>query len=71
MGEKKAEVGKPTVLFERRGRDIMRIHEWTDTECKIFEKIGKNSKKKLIESKPKRQVPSDSNLSDYIMSSKK
>ena len=42
-GAKPAEVGKPLVLFEKRG-EILKIHEWSETEYCLYEKKGKNKK---------------------------
>lgn len=42
-----------TILFENIGHDILRIHEITNKEYKIFEKKGKD--KKILISKEKRR----------------
>ena len=38
------------VLFEKNKNNILYIHEWSETEYKIFKKIGKN-KKTFVSSK--------------------
>lgn len=42
-----------TILFENLGRDILKIHEITQKEYKIFEKKGKD--KRILISKEKRR----------------
>lgn len=49
-GDLPVEEGKPIVMFERH-KNVLLIHEWTKTEYKKFEKIGKD-RKKLVECKP-------------------
>lgn len=46
-GQKPAEKGKPLTMFERN-RNVMYIHEWSDTCYKRYEKVGKN-RKQLVE----------------------
>lgn len=53
FGKGKEEYNKPIVLYEN-SKKIKKVHEWTDTECKVYEKIGK--KQKLISSRKKRDV---------------
>ena len=47
FGELPAEKGKHLTLFEKKRGGILVIHEWSDTEYKIFNKIGKD-KKQLV-----------------------
>jgi len=44
FGELPTEKGKPTVIFERPSRDVLRIREYMKNEVKIYEKEGKNRK---------------------------
>jgi hypothetical protein len=46
--------GEPSILFERQG-SVMLIHESTDKETRIYEKVGKEPKilKEIIKRKPK------------------
>lgn len=53
FGDKKEEYGQPTTMFESTREGIMYIHEYTSTEYKKFEKIGKE-KKKLILTVPRK-----------------
>ena len=50
LGDKPAESGQNTIMFEKKRGGVMHIHEINQYEYKIFEKIGKE-KKKLISSK--------------------
>jgi hypothetical protein len=50
LGDKPAEHGQPTIMFEKKRGGVMNIHEIDQYEHKIFEKIGKE-KKRLISSK--------------------
>lgn len=50
-GELPAIAGQPTVLFERKN-NILFIHEWTDTEYKIWHQEGKD-RKTLHSSRPR------------------
>lgn len=43
-GDKKAERGQPVTMFERKNKDILHIHEWTDDEYFLYQKEGKNRK---------------------------
>ena len=43
-GEKPAEKGKPLVLFDRKKGGVMVIHEWSDTEYRVYHKQGKEKK---------------------------
>ena len=56
-GKRPAEVGKPTVLFDRKRGGVMVIHEWTDTEYKIYHKHGKD--KKILHSSQQRKPKRD------------
>lgn len=42
-GNLKAEEGQPTIMFEKKN-GILVIHEWTNTEYKIWHKEGKENK---------------------------
>lgn len=43
-GELREKIYEPRVMFEKKAGDILIIHEYTDTEYKIFEKHGKDKK---------------------------
>ena len=43
-GELSEKLYEPRVMFEKKAGDILIIHEYTDTEYKIFEKHGKDKK---------------------------
>lgn len=43
-GDLPREIGKPTVLFDRRRGGVMVIHEWSPDEYKVYEKKGKDRK---------------------------
>lgn len=65
-GELPAQRGKPTILFEKCRGGILKIHEHTETEERIYEKQGK-TRKKLIYSKYKRKKKlGGTSLIDYI-----
>lgn len=55
FGDLEKEHNQPIILFEKLRNDVMRIHELDSEYYKIFEKIGKNSKRVLI-SKDKRRI---------------
>jgi hypothetical protein len=44
LGEKPAEPGRPHVMFERKGKDLLIIHESDEYEIRRYEKKGKNRK---------------------------
>ena len=54
MGELPEEPGRPTVMFERKNRDLLIIRESDDYEVRIFEKRGKN--RKILTQKIKRNT---------------
>ena len=57
-GELPAELGQPTVLFDRRRGGIMVIHEWSTNEYKKYEKQGKEHKVLVHTSaRRKRELP--------------
>ena len=67
-GEKKAEKNKPTILFEKN-RGVLKIHEITEKDHKIYEKKNKKSKNKLISDIKRGENPflkNSYNLLDYI-----
>jgi hypothetical protein len=43
-GDLPREIGKPTVLFDRRRGGVMVIHEWSPNEYRVYEKKGKGRK---------------------------
>jgi len=47
LGHRKEERDEPTIMFERRGKDILHIHEYDNYQHRIYEKKGK-AKKILI-----------------------
>ena len=51
-GERPAESGQPTVLFDRR-RGLLVIHEWTETEYRVYNKKG--SARKVLQSCTRRR----------------
>jgi hypothetical protein len=53
-------------MFEKKDGDILIIHEYTDTEYKIFEKRGKD-KKNLIHQEPKKKKNSKLSIMDYCV----
>lgn len=53
-GDLPREVGRPTVLFDRKRGGIMVIHEWTPDEYRIYEKKGKE-RKVLVSCKARRK----------------
>jgi hypothetical protein len=53
LGDKPAEHGQPTIMFEKKRGGVMHIHEIDRYEHRIFEKIGKE-KKKLISAKKRK-----------------
>jgi hypothetical protein len=67
-GDKPAEPGKGTILFEKRRNNIMYIHEISKTEHRIYEKRGKKDKKrKLISITPRKKKKNTApNLMDFV-----
>jgi len=65
-GERPAEKGQPISMFERpRGGDKLIIHEWTATDYKVYEKIGKG-RKKLVQSTKRKEKQGNNTLSAYL-----
>jgi hypothetical protein len=56
FGKKKAEKNKPQVMFERKNKDLLLIHECDEYETRLYEKRGKN-RKVLVERKRRRKIP--------------
>ena len=52
-GERRAEPGQPTILFDRKRGGVMIIHEFTDKEYRTYEKNGKE-RKRLVSCIPRR-----------------
>lgn len=44
LGHRRSEIGQPTIIFERKGKDILLIHEFDQYEHRIYEKKGKSRK---------------------------
>jgi hypothetical protein len=65
-GELRERPYEPRVMFEKKAGDILIIHEYTDTEYKIFEKRGKD-KKNLIHQEPKKKKNSKLSIMDYCV----
>ena len=67
-GYKPAQRNKPVVLFEKN-RGVLNIHEITKDEHKIYQKLNKNSKNKLISCVKRGENPflkNSYNILDYI-----
>jgi|AntRauTorckE6833_2_1112554.scaffolds.fasta_scaffold23955_2 hypothetical protein len=56
FGQLPAERGQPTVLFEKQGRDVLLIHEYTPTEYARYEKVGQQ-KKRLVSRYATKPIP--------------
>lgn len=55
-GLKKPETKQPNVMFEKLRNGILRIHETSDTEYKVYEKSGKDMKQLVIHKKRMRRL---------------
>jgi hypothetical protein len=53
LGEEKAERNQPLLIFEKRG-NVLKIHEYTAREYKLYEKVGKENKR-LIQTTVRRK----------------
>jgi hypothetical protein len=47
MGKKNPERNQPHIMFEKMKGGILHIHEYTEREYKLYEKVGKQSRKLL------------------------
>jgi len=56
FGQLDPEPGRPQVMFERKNKDLLYIHEYDQKEKRIYEKRGKN-RKVLVERKPRKTIP--------------
>lgn len=64
-GELPEEPGQPLVMFEKN-KDLMIIHEWTDSEYKMWHKKGKGRKTLQHFAKIHRENETQSAIYDYI-----
>ena len=55
FGKLPAEPGNPLILFKKEQGGILIIHEWTESEYKVYKKIGKD-KRKLISSELRKKI---------------
>ena len=53
FGQRHAEPGKPTIMFERRGKDLI-IHEYDQYDYKMYEKHGEQ-KQVLVKTVPRKR----------------
>jgi hypothetical protein len=63
-GDLKENKYEPRVMFEKKGGDLLVIHEYTDKEYKIFEKHGKD-KKIQIHQEMRKNKSNKISLMDY------
>jgi hypothetical protein len=63
-GDLKENIYEPRVLFEKKAGDLLVIHEYTNTEYKIFEKYGKD-KKIQIHQETRKNKGNNISLMDY------
>ncbi len=66
LGEKRAERGKNTILFEKKRGGIMYIHEISKTEHSIYEKKGKEKKRLISRTLRKKKKEVANNLMDFV-----
>ena len=64
FGNLPAERGQPTVMFEKF-KDTLVIHEWTESQYKLFHKVGKNRKTLMHVSKRFNKVSNAVSIMDY------
>uniref|UniRef100_A0A6C0EJH1 Uncharacterized protein n=1 Tax=viral metagenome TaxID=1070528 RepID=A0A6C0EJH1_9ZZZZ len=64
LGHKNEEPNQPVVIFEKCRGGILRIHEYSDTEYKLYEKQGKNRKKIVRRKRRVRQLNAPSKWVD-------
>jgi len=65
FGKLKEQNNQPVILFEKSGKNILLIHEITQSEHKIFKKEGKN--RKILDSTTiRKQKKQEASLFDYI-----
>ena len=55
----------PRVMFEKKGGSNLFIHEYTNTEYKLYEKDGKN-KKQLIHREQRKRKNTGNSIMDYM-----
>lgn len=55
FGKKKAEYNRPQLMFERKTKTLLLIHEYDRYEMRLYEKHGKN-KRVLVKTTPRKQI---------------
>lgn len=64
-GQLPRETGQPTIVFEKRGKNLLIIHEYTETYRKTYEKHGQD-KRILVHNEIKKQRINHNSLDNYM-----
>lgn len=62
FGERQEEYGQPTIMFDRKNKDLLVIHEYDTDYYKRYEKRGKNRQVLVHKSKRKQLIHTQKNI---------